>query len=263
MNIIEAIKERRSVRSYNGESLTDAQKKALNKLVDDVNDPFGGNISIKLSSFDLKEGFKPSTYGMVRGASDFFLLGIGDEVKDALAAGFCFEQVVLGAWQMGLGTCWIAATFKGTDFEKGVSWPDGVQLRIVCPVGVSAEKSLVEKFTRFVIGSKNREPFERIFFQEREGEPLPADSPFREPLEMMRIAPSSKNSQPWRALVCGNKVHFYSDSEAPISTVDCGIGICHFYETEKFLGRNGSLAVLDEHPAPSKWRYIATYTAEE
>ncbi len=86
MNIIEAIKERRSVRSFNGESLSQAQRNELKNAINTVESPFGGNVTIRLQSFDMKEGFIPSTYGMIKGAVDFFLLGIKDDKQSALTA---------------------------------------------------------------------------------------------------------------------------------------------------------------------------------
>lgn len=53
----------------------------------------------------MKAGYKPSKYGMIKGTEDFFLLGIGSDEASAPSAGFGFEQVVLKALQMGLGTC--------------------------------------------------------------------------------------------------------------------------------------------------------------
>lgn len=104
MNIIEVIKERRSVRSFNGESLSQAQRNELKNAINTVESPFGGNVTIRLQSFDIKDGFKPSTYGMIKGAVDFFLLGIKDDKQSALTAGFKFEQVVLKAWRLKVRT---------------------------------------------------------------------------------------------------------------------------------------------------------------
>ncbi len=239
MNIIEAIKERRSVRSYNGESLSPDQISELKNTIESIDSPFGGNVSIRLQSFDMKDGFRPSTYGMIKGASDFFLLGIKNDKNSALTAGFKFEQVVLKAWQMGLGTCWIAATFKGTDFDRGEVWPDGEELKVICPVGVAAKQSLREKATRIALGSKNRKPYDKLFFNNNFETPYKMTDRFGEALEMLRLAPSSTNSQPWRALVCGDTIHFYYIPKSPASVLDCGIGICHFYETEKFNNKSG------------------------
>lgn len=261
MNIIEAIKERRSIRSYNGGPLSPAAESALLRAIEDTESPFGGNVSIRLKYFDLKEGYKPSTYGMIKGAVNFFLLGIGSDEASALSAGFRFEQVVLKAWEMGLGTCWIAATFKGSDFERGESWPAGEELKIISPVGHPAKKGLMEKFTRLAIGSNNRKSFSTLFFTDDFKQSLSPDDRFGEPLEMMRLAPSSTNSQPWRALVCGDTVHFYYKPKSKESILDCGIGICHFYETERFLGRDGNFHKTSNPPAaPEDWKYLYSFT---
>lgn len=261
MNIIEAIKGRRSVRSFNGEGLTDSQKATLMKAIGESYSPFGGSVNIRLKDFDLKEGYKPSTYGMIKGAENFFLLGIGSDESSALTAGFQFEQVVLKAWEVGLGTCWIAATFKGSDFDKGETWPDGEELKIICPVGVAIKPTMKEKLTRLTLGSKNRKPFNDLFFCGDFSQPVPADNRYFEALEMLRLAPSSTNSQPWRVLVAGDAVHFYYKPKSAASVLDCGIGICHFYETEKFRGRNGSFAKDASAPTPpDDWKYLITYT---
>ncbi len=260
MNIIEAIKERRSVRSYNGESLTQSQISELESTVQSVKSPFGGNVTIRLQSFDMKDGFKPSTYGMIKGAVDFFLLGIKNDKQSALTAGFKFEQVVLKAWQMGLGTCWIAATFKGTDFDRGEPWPDGEELKIICPVGVAAKQSLLEKITRVTLGSKNRKPFDKLFFKQDFQTPYEPSGRFGEALEMLRLAPSSTNSQPWRALVCGETVHFYYVPKSQASVLDCGIGLCHFFETEKFNHKSGVFEEQTDAPTPpDNWIYLVSY----
>ena len=106
MDIIEAIKQRRSVRSFNGEILSADNRKSLLEAINNSSSPFGGNVTIRLKEFDMKEGYKASTYGMIKGATDFLLLGIGSDEASALTAGFKFEQVVLKAWELGLGTCW-------------------------------------------------------------------------------------------------------------------------------------------------------------
>lgn len=263
MNIIEAMKQRRSVRSFDGRPLDNQQIDKLNNAIAEANSPFGGNVTIRLRQFDLKNGFRPSTYGIIKGACDFFMLGINDDDASSITAGFRFEQVVLKAWQLGLGTCWIAATFKGTDFEGTERWPDGETLKIVCPVGVAAKQSILEKVTRMAIGSKNRKSFGELFFDGDFSSPLSPESRFGEALQMMRIAPSSTNSQPWRALAVGSTVHFYYIPKSRVSWIDCGIGLCHFWETERFYGRNGRFSTMPDAPqAPSGWKYLTSYTAE-
>ncbi|MDE6304316.1 MAG: hypothetical protein K2M01_05765 [Paramuribaculum sp.] len=260
MNIIEAMKERRSVRTFDGKGLNSQQVAELEKAITESSSPFGGNLTIKLRKFNLKEGYKPSTYGMIKGAEDFFLLGIGSDEASAISAGYRFEQVVLRAWLLGLGTCWIAATFKGSDFDKGVTWPAGEELKVICPVGKAEKPSIKEKITRFTMGSKNRKPFNELFFYKDFKTSVPENNQFYEALEMLRLAPSSTNSQPWRALVDGDTVHFYYKPKSPASVLDCGIGICHFHETEKFYAHKGEFSKIGTAPVPPEdWKYLVSY----
>ena len=260
MDIIQAMKERRSVRSFNGQPLSEEMVLQLKKAIADSYTLFGGNVTIRLRNFDLDGDFKPSTYGVIKGASDFFLMGIGSGEDSALTAGFQFEQVVLKAWQLGLGTCWIAGTFKGSQFDEREKWPQGESLKIICPVGVPEKPRFLEKMMRFSVGSNNRKPFSDLFFQDDFKKSLNTDNKFSEALEMLRLAPSSTNSQPWRVLVNGDKVLFYYKPKSPASVLDTGIGICHFYETDKFNGFNGTFEKESNSPLPREdWRYLISY----
>lgn len=261
MDIIQAIKERRSVRSYNPTPLNKEIIEKLHKITEESYTLFGGNISIRLKQFDIKGDFKPSTYGVIKGASDFFLMAIAEGEQSELTAGFQFEQIVLKAWEMGLGTCWIAGTYKGSQFDQGEKWPDGESLKIICPVGYPEKQRLMEKMMRLTIGSNNRKPFSELFFEEDFTRPLNKENKFAESLEMLRLAPSSTNSQPWRALVKGNSVLFYYKPKYPVTIIDCGIGICHFYETEKYYGFDGNFEKEGLPPAsPEDWKYLISYT---
>ena len=264
MDIIQAMKERRSVRSFNEKPLDKEMIDKLHKIIDESYTLFGGDITIRLKRFDIKGDFKPSTYGVIKGASDYFLMGIGEGEDSDLTAGFQFEQVVLKAWELGLGTCWIAGTYKGSQFDQGEKWPDGESLKIICPVGFPEKPRFMEKMMRLTIGSNNRKPFSELFFEENFKTPLNPENKFGEALEMLRLAPSSTNSQPWRVLVDGDKVRFYYKPKYPITVIDCGIGICHFYESEKYNGFTGTFEKETSCPLPpDDWKYLISYTRTE
>ncbi|MCH5229499.1 MAG: hypothetical protein J1F12_05830 [Muribaculaceae bacterium] len=260
MDIIEAIKKRHSVRSYQEKPLSKEELELLQKAIDSSFTLFGGKLTIRLKSFDLKEGFKPSTYGFIKGASDFFLLGVGNDEVSALTAGFQFEQVVLKATEMGLGTCWIAATFKGTDFERNESWPEGESLKLISPVGYPEKPRLIEKLGRKAMGSDHRLPISKLFFEDDFQKTLNEENEYMFSLEMLRLAPSSTNSQPWRILIKDNKVMFYYKPKSQVAIVDMGIGICHFYEAEKFKGFKGEFFKEEKYQLPPEdWKYLISY----
>lgn len=145
-------------------------------------------------------------------------------------------------------------------FDRGEAWPEGEELKIICPVGVAIKPTIKEKLTRITLGSKNRKPFDELFYYGDFRHPVPSDNRFAEALEMLRLAPSSTNSQPWRALVTDDTVHFYYKPKSEASVLDCGIGICHFYETEKFNGHTGNFLKEKEVPTPPEdWKYLISY----
>lgn len=261
MDIIQAMKERRSVRSFDPNPLSPETIAALQNAIDESYTLFGGKVTIRLRQFDIKGDFKPSTYGVIKGASDYFLIGIGSDEASAITAGFQFEQIVLKAWQLGLGTCWIAGTFKGSEFDNSEKWPEGESLKVICPVGVPVKQRFVEKMMRFAVRSNNRKPFGSLFFEDDFKAPLSPENRFAQSLEMLRVAPSSTNSQPWRVLVSDNKVMFYYKPKSKASVLDCGIGICHFYETERYNGFDGTFAKETEVPTPpDDLKYLISYT---
>lgn len=259
MNAIQAMTERRSVRSFDGKGLSESQREAMLEAIATSFSPFGSNVTIRLKHFDLKEGYRPSTYGMIKGATDFFLIAMDNDEASAVTAGFMFEQVVLKAWQAGLGTCWIAATFKGSDFDRDEVWPEGQELKIICPVGVPARQSFVERIARISVGSNRRKPFDELFFYGYLNHPVPADNRFRQALEMLRLAPSSTNSQPWRAIVVDNCVHFCYLQKSKYSVLDLSIGISHFYLTEHQRGKSGKFFKSPYFSPPSPLHYLISY----
>lgn len=261
MNILEAIQTRKSVRNYNGETLTPQQHNIVSDSIEKASSPFGGAFTIRLKDYPKESDFKPGTYGVIKGACAYLTMAIGEDDNDALSAGFAMEKVVLDAWAEGLGTCWIAATFKGTDFERDNQWPEGQKLRIVSPIGVpSGKRSVIDRLTRTIARSNNRKPFDELFFYGDVDTPLRQDCTFGEALSMLRLAPSSTNSQPWRAVVTDDTVHFYINSYSRVGILNLGIGLYHFISTEQFYNHEGVFSVgKPDIITPEKWHYVTSY----
>ena len=54
--------------------------------------------------------------GIIKGAKDFLAITVKDEAFAMEAVGYQFENLVLYATDMGLGTVWLAGTFSRKDF---------------------------------------------------------------------------------------------------------------------------------------------------
>lgn len=260
MDIITAIKQRRSVRTFAPEPLSPSLREHLERFAAETHSPFGGDVTILLRDIDAGSVFHPETYGMISGAKTYFLIAAGADDNSALSAGYRFEQVVLEATRLGLGTCWVGGTFRKSAFNSHVSWPAGESLRAVCPVGVPGRTRFLERAMTSVMGSHRRKPFDSLFYADGFRTPLSASSPLAFPLEMMRLAPSSTNSQPWRATTDSDIVHFYCATSNRYSLIDCGIGLCHFSESASHAGIQGNFRNISDHPEPPQnWRYITSF----
>ncbi|MCM1028458.1 MAG: nitroreductase family protein [Pseudoflavonifractor sp.] len=259
MDIIDAIKTRRSVRTYASTSLDNCQSQAIIDNIKAASSPFGGCVTIRLRHYgDISES-RPGTYGVIKGATDYLLMATGPDDASLLSAGFLMEQVVLEATRLGLGTCWIGGTFRGSSFDAE-AWPQGESLRIISPIDPPAKPRLMERMMRSVVRSNRRKPFDTLFFSKGMTSPLPSSSELTRSLMMMRLAPSSVNSQPWRAFVSDGKVTFCSAGKGPLSLIDMGIGLCHFALAERYDGHMGSFSIEAEPPLlPEGLRYVASY----
>lgn len=261
MNYDLAIERRRSVRTYTGEPLAAGVVALLTDAIKNAPRPFGGDITLGLGRFDIKGPHKPGTYGMISGACDYMLAAFDERPESALSTGYALEDVVLRATDAGIGTCWIGGTFKGSDFAAALDCPAPQSLKLIIAMGYPAGKArFLERVGRKIMGSSGRKPFEELFFKKNAETPLERDNTFADALSMMRLAPSSMNSQPWRAIVEGGTVHFYTVAKGPFRFVDLGIGLRHFAAHEENVGHSGSFMKLTAVPeAPKGHEYVISY----
>ena len=262
MSIYDAIMWRTSVRSYLPATLTDGQRARLSQMSAAATAPFGGRIAISLIKAGDGGETRPGTYGVIRGARDFFVIATDGSPEAKLSAGYAFERIVLEAAAMELGTCWLAVTFRGNAFGRAAGVPDGMEVTAVSPVGIPAGKRhLMERITRAVIRESARRDFNSMFFFGDFNTPVPSGSHFTRALEAVRRAPSSVNSQPWRAVVArdGLRVHFYFTRPGDCTMLDMGIALCHFAEACSCDGIEGDFITVEDAPAHPKMTYLRTF----
>lgn len=248
------------MRTYSGASLTEAQKLEINRSIQAARSPFGGYVSISLVTFGHDAPERPGTYGIIKNCHDFLVMTARtDDESSLLSAGFLMEQVVLHATGMGLGTCWMAASFRSSSFKVRI--PEGEDIVIVSPVGEPAErKSLIDRVTHALARSSTRKPFDQLFSVDAHS---PHAALFREALEAVRLAPSSVNSQPWRAFCKGDRVHFYYKGSSRNTLIDMGIGLCHFYLICKAGALDGEFIKDPGAEKKSGFNYLCSFIVRE
>jgi len=184
------------------------------------------------------------------------------------------ETVILFATDMGLGTCWLGGSFTRSSFAKKISATVEEVVPAVTSVGYILKKEQSEVTIRQIVGGHNRRPWGNLFFRETFGIPLSPDEagPYAVPLEMVRIAPSATNKQPWRIIKDGDSWHFYMQRTrgygntltfkllniADLQRVDMGIAMCHFEMTAGELGLKGKW--VNKEPKIEKPASLCEYT---
>jgi hypothetical protein len=113
----------------------------------------------------------------------------------------------------------------------------------------------VESLMRWAVKSDQRKEWKELFFKGGFSQPLmPAEvGEFIFPLEMLRLAPSASNKQPWRIVQDQGAYHFYKagapkSDKGPIDMhrVDMGIAACHFHMAALAKGLPGTLQKLEK-----------------
>ena len=262
----ELIRSRRSVRTFDGNPLRTKDRKSLEQFIEGITNPFG--IPVRFILLGAKEFGLSSP--VITGET-LYIAGKVPKVPNAeIAFGYSFEQLVLYAWSLGIGTTWIGGTMKRSLFEKAAEVAGGEMMPCVSPLGYPApKKSVREALMRKGVGADNRMPAEKLFFEDTWEHPL-SDAK-KESLsglmEMVRWAPSAVNKQPWRIVVQDSQYHFYekkdkgyvSEAVGDMQKIDVGIALCHFMMGLKEQGQEAEAVICDPRiPVPEMVEYIAT-----
>lgn len=274
INVKEVIKRRISNRTYEERSLTEEDKKKLLEFNSTLTNPFGVEVKVQYISKEKgADDVQLGTYGTIKGAKDFLAITVKDQPYAMEAIGYQFENLVLYATDIGIGTVWLAGTFKRKDFINAIEIGEDDLFPCICPLGYPAQKqSFLEKITKASLGSKKRKDWDKLFFLEDFTKALTkADAGiYEDALEMLRLAPSATNSQPWAVVKEGNKFHFFcnykntlNDDVKKIKHIDIGIALSHFHQTAMSKGLNGNLQIEDiGFSIPDNMHYVLSYIAD-
>lgn len=261
--ITDIIRQRKSVRTYDGKPLGAEDHSALEAYMTSLTNPFSVPINFRL--LEAKEHGLSSP--VIVGAETYIAAKVGKVPNFEIAYGYSFEKVCLYALSRGIGTVMLAASLSRAAFEKAMAVKEGEVMPVASPVGYPAEKkSIRESLMRKGLKADDRKPFDQLFFEGGFNQPLSQDNPYASALEMARWAPSAGNAQPCRAVVDGDSVHFYEAKtmrDNPLGDVqklDVGIALAHFDMTLEEAGVHGNYGFSDPGiAAPENTHYIVTY----
>ena len=301
-DIEKTIRNRRSVRTYDKRKIGLSMRQEIMEYACALHNPLGPKVTFKLldRTSDPKAD-KLGTYGIIKGAELYVGAKIKKEEYALEALGYDFEKLVLYLTDMGLGTCWLGGTFNKGAFAEAMEVADNEIFTIVSPIGYTAEKmSLIEVMMRRGSKGDTRLPWEELFYDGEFGKPIVKGETdvntdakavlgdYADVLEMVRLAPSAVNRQPWRIVVeraagssdeAGIKAcHFYqtgikaADPESVnMHRIDMGIAVCHFHVMAEELGLGGSFercepGSMDDRPSiagvPDDAKYIISWISD-
>jgi nitroreductase len=111
--LLKTIRERKSVRTFDGRPLSAADRERLERYIPTIANPFG--IPVRFVLLDAKEHGLSSP--VVTGTELYAAGKLRRGPMAEIAFGFAFEKFVLYALSLGVGTVWIAGTMD----RKGAS----------------------------------------------------------------------------------------------------------------------------------------------
>ena len=209
-NLLDLILRRKSTRTFSGKKLSDEQIWQIKSFLNSIDNRKGIFGFVRFELLENKNDTVFGVYGHIIGAP-YYIAAIAKNNKNSLLdAGYAFERVVLFAESIGIGTCWLAATsFDRNEAELRVDLQEGEIIAAISPIGEKAlEKSDSELIERKKLNSDSRLDFDILFADALTGGKI-TEERTREILQMVRIAPSALNNQPWRIVMDDGVAHFY------------------------------------------------------
>ena len=210
MDILEAMRERHSVRRYTERRIDEESVRELRKEIDACNRE--GNLHIQLA-LEEPEAFGNflAHYGFFKGVKNYIALVGSDEASLDERVGYYGERIVLKAQMLGLNTCWVAATYskRKNRIEVGC----GERLVCVIALGYGANQGRQHR-------NRSMQSLCRV-----EGE-LPEW--FRRGVEAAMLAPTAVNQQRFCFVLLGEHTVRAEVGRGACTKIDLGIVKYHF-----------------------------------
>lgn len=221
MNNLDAINRRQSRRAYQTTPIAPDKVLKLNSLIQEYNAQSG--LSIQLIE-DGKEAFRGLniTYGMFSGIQSFIAM-IGKKSDSNLyeKLGYYGELLVLEATKLGLGTCWIGATFNRKKCPCELQ--EDENLILIISIGNTLEKKTFKENTIYKLVHRRTKSAEQLYTAD-------GTTPewFLAGMKTVQKAPSAMNAQPVHFEYKNGVVTAEVSNSNGYQLIDLGIAKSHF-----------------------------------
>lgn len=214
MITVETIRERHSVREYDGKPLSRAEFDALGAVVEECARESG--LDIQLVG-DNPEVFNViARFGLIRECRTHVAFVVDDAKAGDVAAdeaiGYWGQKIVLAAQDMGLNTCWCALCSRKK--SRAVVVP-GKKIRLIIAVGHGKTQGFSRK-------TKSVEALSSV-------ECAKAPAWFAAAMEAAQLAPTAMNNQNFKiTLLSDGKTVRIDAPKSGLNVIDEGIVGCNF-----------------------------------
>ncbi len=211
MDVLTAIQNRHSVRSYTDKAIDQITLSQLKTEIDACNKESGLRIQLVVNEPKAFDGMM-AHYGKITGVQNYIAL-VGRKTADFdEKSGYYGERIALKAQMLGLNTCWVALTFSKGKARKAITINDGEKLGCVLALGYGKTQGVVHK----------SKPMEQLC---KTDGTMPEW--FRNGMEAAMLAPTAMNQQKFIFTLAGDTVT--AEATAGFySKVDLGIVKYHF-----------------------------------
>ncbi len=269
------IRQRYSCRVYEKTPIRAESIKQIEAISGSISTgPFGTPLRFNLVVATAEDGKAMKglgTYGTIKDPAGFIVGAAGKGDKNLEDFGFGMETIILRVTGMGLGSCWLGGSFRKTRFAEKIGATVDEVVPAVAAIGHPGESTRGLNRFRQGVRTGARRSWEELFFDAGSGKPLSEEAAgaYAIPLEMVRLAPSSHNYQPWRIAREDSSFHFWLERTpgygpesrafkllgvADLQRIDIGIAMCHFELTAREMGLQGNWERLD----PGNQRFAET-----
>jgi len=271
-SVAELVRARRSSRSYRPEPIAEDAVREIEEAAQSLQKGLSGEparFGLVRWSDEARREMRLGDYGIIARPRNFLVGAIRQSDTAHASYGYLLEHLVLKATDLGLGTCWLGyydPRFTGA-FRPG---PEEVMPAIIVVGPTDRSPGLKDRLVHSVVGATRRRNWSDLFSDRKFGMPLAAEAagPYAEPLEMLRLAPSAGNKQPWRVVRGADAgcFHFFLKpvsaryDQRRLHDVDLGIAMCHFDLSCRGSGLAGKwVRSAPDLEMPAGLRYIFSW----
>lgn len=214
MITVETIRERHSVREYDGKPLSRAEFDALGAVVEECARESGLDIQLVGDSPEVFNVI--ARFGLIRGCRTHVAFVVDAAKARGVAAdeaiGYWGQKIVLAAQGMGLNTCWCALCSRKK--SRAVVAP-GKKIRLIIAVGHGKTQGF----------SRKTKSVETLSSVECAKEP----AWFAAAMEAAQLAPTAMNNQNFKiTLLSDGKTVRIDAPQSGLNVIDEGIVRCNF-----------------------------------